>query len=132
MTVDNIYNALEKKSIGITGFFGRKLITIADKDFYEYERYFVPTKNLFNRKINYRTKNMFKHIHAIRENGFVQLHYDYGNSSENIIMAIPHLFIDVIPYFLWHLLHLKKPYQMDTAENNEGGPSSLMRLSSKS
>ena len=117
MGIDVIYGELEKKSFHIANYFGRKLITIKQSDFEPYKKYFVVTKNLLNSKVNYRTRNKLKHIHAIQIDEFVQIHFDYGNPCENPVMAVPHLFVDVMPYFAWHLLTLKKPYQIEAKEN---------------
>lgn len=110
MDVEIIYNKLKEQQIEKEYFFNRELILITYKDFKKYEKEFTkPVK--IGTKLNYRTNHTFKHIHAIQNKHYVQFHYDYGNLYQNILMSIPHFFIDVIPYYFWFLIKLKKPYE---------------------
>jgi hypothetical protein len=109
---DGIYNELKNKSIKINIFFGRELITVSQSDFKFYEKYFESCFSLFNKKENFRTDSAFKHIHAIKDANLVEFHYDYGNFKKYPIFYLFHFFIDVLPYFIWHLIKLKKPYDI--------------------
>ncbi len=113
MDVRGIYQELKKKSVGKPHFFGRKLFVVDSSIFDEYKKYFEETINIFNKKTNYRTPTTFRHIHAVKTGSLVEFHYDFGNLNKSFIMAIPHFFLDVIPYFLYHLITFKKPYEID-------------------
>jgi len=109
--IEVIYNSLEKKKISSDHFFGRELVTIKKSDFNKFRKEFRESSNIFNKKKNYRSKeNFIKHIHAIGDGDYMQFHYDYGNINKNFSLFILHFFIDVIPFFIWHLIKLKKPY----------------------
>ena len=108
---EEIYCFFRKKSIRINYFFGRELILISGKTFKKQEKGFVRTSGI-NGKINYRTKRPFKHIHAFKSGRYVEAHYDYGNPNLCFILFPVHLIADVIPYFVWHLIKGKKPYDI--------------------
>lgn len=112
MKVTDIYSDLRRKSLKDSHFFGRKIYLVKSSDFKAYTDHFFDAPNILNDKRNYRTKGKFRHIHAIESNSFVEFHYDFGNLYEFAPMAVPHLFFDVIPYFLYHFITMKKPYMV--------------------
>lgn len=111
MNCNQIFKELKKKQININYFFNRELITIRFEDFKKYQKYFSKPIKIGN-KDNFRTKDKFKHIHAVKSNNLVEIHFDYGNLYQNYLLSIPHLFLDVIPYFTWHIITWKKPYKI--------------------
>ena len=113
MKVTDIYSELRLKSLKDSHFFGRKIYLVKSSDFEEYMDYFTEAPNILNDKRNYRTNGKFKHIHAIGSDSLIEFHYDFGNLYEFAPMAVPHLFFDVIPYFLYHLITLKRPYMVE-------------------
>ena len=119
MNTKNIYSELREKSIRSSQFFGRKLYIVSASDFEAYRPYFVETVNLLNDKKNYRTKDKFKHIHAVQTGSLIEFHYDFGNLYVSPLMIIPHFFLDAIPYFLYHLVTLKKPYKICEDANSK-------------
>ena len=113
MDIDRIFDSLSKKSIRNSAFFGRKVITVKERDMRKYIPYFKKSLNLFNSKENFRTHECIKHIHAIKNGKYYQAHIDYGNVNRGFIFGLLHLFTDVIPYFIWHLIKWKEPYSFD-------------------
>lgn len=108
-----IYEKLAKRAVGTYRFFfGRQCIIVKGSDFDLFKEYFDEVPNILNNKINYRTRNTFKHIHAFRSGSLVQLHYDFANPRVSPWMAVPHLIIDVIPFFAYGLLTLQDPYEI--------------------
>ncbi len=105
-----IYQELKKRAISRSHFFGRKLIVVSIEDFRAYERHFRPSFNLLNRRRNFRTTSLFRHIHAIEKGDFVEFHFDYMNPDKGILCTVPHAVLDVIPYFLYFACTLQKPY----------------------
>src|SRR3989344_4295026 len=99
MHVQKIFKELEKKALQHSHFFGRKLLVVTKTDFLQYQDDFVESLNIFTHKKTWRTKDRFKHIHAVLQQDLVEFHYDYGNVSQSLLMAVPHFFFDVIPYF---------------------------------
>ena len=108
MTATEIFNELEEKSIGKCHFFGRHVILVRSADFDRYRPYFIETANILNDKENYRTREVSRHVHAMKSGDLVGLHMDYANLYRFSVMAVPHLFFDVIPYFLYFSVVEKK------------------------
>ncbi len=105
-----IYQELKKRAVSQSHFFGRMLIVVSMDDFRAYERYFRPSFNLLNRRRNFRTATVFRHIHAIEKGNFVEFHFDYMNPDKGILCTFPHAVLDVIPYFLYFACTLQKPH----------------------
>lgn len=99
MDRDTLYDILNNKSLKKRLVFGKEFILINKKDFVEYKKYLDgPLK--IGGKNNYRTKNIFKHIHFVEGEKTVSLHYDHGNVWRFFPLGIVHFFVDVVPYFL--------------------------------
>jgi len=117
LSPEQVYTELEKKSLGrYRFFFGRHLFVVKVSDFSAFRQCFDEVPDILNDKINFRTRNAFKHIHAIQSGSLVQLHYDFGNPRVSPFMAIPHFFIDVIPFFAYGLVTLSNPYKIGFTE----------------
>ncbi len=110
MPIDDIYQKLAEKSIHRSHFFGRSLHAVLAEDFAAVKAYFAPSYNLLNNKQNFRTKNPFRHIHAIQIDEVIEFHYDYGNPDKGVLFVIFHVVLDVVPYYLYFLLRLQWPY----------------------
>ena len=111
---EEIFRDLKSKKLSIDYFFTRELITIKTSDFLEYKEYFsssIIITGLWKTQKDYRSNNCFKHIHAVVEGENTQIHFDHGNYLKNTMLVVPHFFIDVIPYGIWHLFILKKWYK---------------------
>ena len=108
----HIYEFFRKKAIRIRHFFGRELILVSERTFNRQARWFERVSGI-NGIINYRTKMPFKHIHAFKSKKYVEAHYDYGNPNLFFMLFIVHLVFDVIPYFVWHFIKGKKPYDIN-------------------
>jgi len=109
---EKIFEFLKKRAIRINYFFGRGLVLISKIDFNKQKKWFEPSANLNGHK-NYRTKRFFKHIHAIENRNYVEIHYDYGNFGMNLFLVFIHLIYDMIPYFTYHFIKWKKPYNIN-------------------
>lgn len=112
MNTDQLWNELVAHEIARSHFFGRPLVLISHESFAAYRKYFIHQDLvLLNDLQNYRSAHWWRHIHAVvREDG-VQFHLDRCNPNVSFWFNIPHAFFDVIPYFVWCLLTLKKPYR---------------------
>lgn len=113
MPLQDIYKELQARAHHRAHFFGRKLLVIQYDEFQVFEEYFVRSRNILNRHINFRTRHIFTHIHAIKKGNHVEFHIDYVNPDTSIVMATIHLFIDVIPYFSSRSIRQKKPYSFE-------------------
>jgi hypothetical protein len=108
---EQIYRFFRKKSIRINNFFGRELILVSERTFKKKQKLFERVSGINGEK-NYRTRRLFKHIHAFKSGKYVEAHYDYGNPNLFFVLFIIHMIADVIPYFAWHILKGKKPYDI--------------------
>ncbi|TSD05309.1 MAG: hypothetical protein Greene07147_630 [Parcubacteria group bacterium Greene0714_7] len=113
MNATDVYRELKTRSIGASRIFHRELLIVDSTVFDEYEVHFVKVFHALNRKTNYRTPGTFRHIHAIKSGSLVEIHYDFGNLNKFFVMAVPHFFLDMVPYFLYHLITFRKPYSID-------------------
>jgi hypothetical protein len=113
MQHQELWNELEQYELSRGHFSGRPLVVIPFENFKEYASEFKLSYNPLNKKINYRTHGAFTHIHAVQTGKYIEFHADYFNPSVSIILAIPHFFISVIPYFVSLWLQGKKPYVLD-------------------
>jgi hypothetical protein len=104
MRADELYQQLKSYAIAHTRSFGKSHYVISQDVFFEYQHLFVKRRNLFNKRDDYRTTDLLKHVHAIHEGDFVEFHMDYGNVFESTLSGIPHLFIDAIPYFTYYVI----------------------------
>jgi hypothetical protein len=109
---EQIFNFFKNKAIRTNYFFGRELILISKANFNRQKKWFVYSLSLNGHK-NYRTQRFFKHIHAVEGKRYVEVHYDSGNSEMNIFLILIHLLFDVFPYFLYHFIKRKKPYNTE-------------------
>lgn len=109
---EQIYEFFKKRAIKINHFFGRELILISINDFKKQKRWFEQSSGSFHKKKDLRTRKSLKHIHAVKNTKYVEVHYDYGNTNKNPLTFIIHFIIDVIPYFFYHLIKGKKPYEI--------------------
>jgi len=109
---EQICKFFKEKAIRIKNFFGRELILVYKRDFDKKKRLFEPVSSFTNNLKNYRTRRFFKHLHAIEDGKYVELHYDYGNWNVNVLGFLIHLISDVIPYFAYHFITRKKPYNI--------------------
>lgn len=100
MNLEDIYLNLRKSSIYTDQFFSRELHVVELYEFQKFNDYFYAKGNFFNTGVNYRTKERFKHIHAVQKGNLVFFHYDYGNVDQSLPMYVCHTFLDVIPYFI--------------------------------
>ena len=109
---EEIYRELRLRATRVEPFWGGETIHVQKEDFRKYQGYFVETRNIFNRLRNYRTPHKFRHLHAVEGAEQVGVHVDYGNPRGSLFGKVVHLFRDVIPYFVSHAVHLKKPYNV--------------------
>ena len=110
MEIDALWEGLRVHMIAQDHYVGRWFVTIAKSDFDQYLSEFQESYNPFNRQINYRSHQMFTHIHAVVDGEYVQFHKDYYNPDANILLSIPHFFRSVVPYFIWCLVSGRKLY----------------------
>jgi hypothetical protein len=110
MKPEYIYQKLKARSIARSHFFGRQLHVVTIADFKLFDAHFVSSYNLLNRQQNYRTKNLFRHIHAIQVGELVEFHYDYMNPDKGLSLVFLHTVTDVVPYFLYFIVTLQRPY----------------------
>jgi hypothetical protein len=106
--VRELYKALCCRSKRRAGFFGRHIYFLAKDDFGVFEKYFTRSRNILNRHVNLRSKHHFRHIHAIHIDGWISFHVDYANPDKNFGLALVHLCLDVIPYFLYCVVTFKR------------------------
>ena len=106
-----IFNSLKVKSLKVKKIFRKEFMLIELNSFIPYKKYFS-TGIKIGTKINYRSDRYIKHIHAIKYDDKIEIHFDYGNLYKFLPLGLIHFFYDVIPYFLWHLIKLKKPYSL--------------------
>ena len=112
MDARTLFSKLEQRAVGRSHFWGRPLVTIQKSDWIHYQDEFVESYDPFNDFKNYRTKHTFTHIHAIEKDGHIDFHHDFFNPDVNRLLAIPHFFLSVIPYLVWHLITWKKMYAL--------------------
>ena len=105
-----IFNKLKEKRLFSERIFGKDFVVINYNDFEPYKKYFSEPVEI-GTATNFRSKGYFKHIHAIQRENKVQIHLDNANEYLFKPLFVIHFFLDVIPYFLWHLLKFKKPYK---------------------
>ena len=112
MTFDSLglFKQLSQSSIATETIFGKDFVVVGYVHFKPYLEYFLEPKQI-GTAINFRTKGWLRHIHAIRRGDHVQIHLDYGNPYKSKLLLSIHFVYDVVPYFFWHLIHFKKPYQ---------------------
>ncbi len=107
-----IYKFFKKRAIRINHFFGRELILVSMNDFKKQKHWFEPSMGSFHRKKDLRTRRSLRHIHAVKDTNYVEVHYDYGNINLNPLNFVIHFIFDVVPYFFYHLVRWKKPYKI--------------------
>ena len=112
MEARELFTELEMSATSRTHFFGRALIALPRSAFESYLEHFNESFNPLNGRANYRTRHTFTYIHAVEDGGLIECHIDFFNPTMFLPLALPHLFVSVIPYFLWCLLTLKRPYKI--------------------
>lgn len=113
MSTDELWDHLTQTSLHEVTFFGRPYITITHEQFEQVEHHFKPVFNILNRWQNFRSKTWRRHIHAIKFTKCVQVHIDHFNPNAFVILTIPHLVFDVVPYFSSALMSKKDTYPKD-------------------
>ncbi len=113
MTLPSLWLQLVKHEWRRSYFFGRPIVTISHTTFEEYKSEFIPHYSIFNNLQNFRSRHAWRHIHAIVYPEYVQIHIDHGNPNNSWLYYVPHLFLDVVPYFTFCLSWRKKPYYFD-------------------
>lgn len=80
----------------------RQFLRLAREDFEVIKPYLKPTFHPMNPyEINYRSLHIWRHFHATESQGVFEIHWDFANPSQKLFLtAIPHVFIEVIPYLL--------------------------------
>ena len=111
MLVDELFNELRKKEVAINTMFDNwHFVVIPNEHFFVFREHFGKEVKIGSMS-NFRSKHLIRHIHAVQGDTTTEIHIDHGNMYKNPILGIIHLFINVIPYFAWHLIHKKKPYR---------------------
>jgi len=79
-----------------------QFIKIQKEDFEKIAEHFEEVKHGLNPyEKNFRTRNLWKHLHATFKDGVYEIHKDFGNPNRwTALTIIPHLIFDVIPYLL--------------------------------
>jgi len=100
MYCKKIFNNLLSKSFDKVKISNKYFILVEKKHFNKYKKKFEKCriKNYTNSWINYRTKWLFSHIHAVEYKNFVQLHNDFWNYDKCVLLFIFHIIFDSIPY----------------------------------
>lgn len=99
MSAETLYQLLDTNAEPKRTFFGRRHCVLAYREFQSFEEHFRRSRNILNRYENLRTIHWFRHIHVMKKGDVVEFHLDYANPDKGILMALTHLFVDVLPYF---------------------------------
>lgn len=89
----------------------RDFFAIRKSDFQQVRQSFDRSKGFVTFGRHYRTRECWLHIHAVDCGDFVMCHRDFGNPDRSIWLVIPHFFFDVLPYLVYCLITLKKPFK---------------------
>lgn len=111
MDVRELHKLLKEGHIKNQVIYGKDFLIVPNSIFNVYADNFIGPLQLGSKK-NYRSNHFIKHIHAVQGKEYTEVHYDHGNMYKNPILGLIHLFVDVIPYFWWMLVHRQKPYSM--------------------
>ena len=110
MTENQIWKYTFDRKVDLTHPFDRDLIWIHKKDFKKIAKYFSSEFNLLHQKgKSYRTFSFLRHIHAVEKEDYMFMHFDFGNPSRFLPLALIHFFIDVLPFFAFCLVKRKSP-----------------------
>ena len=110
MTEKQIWKHAFDRKINLNHPFDRDFLWISKENFKEIQRYFSAEFNLLNPKgKSYRTFSFLRHIHAVEKEDYMFMHFDFGNPSRFLPLAIIHFFIDVLPFFVFCLVKRKPP-----------------------
>jgi hypothetical protein len=82
--------------------FDRSFVWVTKKDFESVAGYFIEEFNILHLDTkSFRTRKYFLHIHAIEQGEYIFVHRDFGNVAYFLPLGVIHLFVDVIPYFVF-------------------------------
>lgn len=119
MTEQQLWKFFWDKKIAFRRPFNKYMLYVRPQDFESVKNLFRQEYNLFHSGKNYRSQEYFRNIHAVDKGKYFCLHEDFGNWHKLFPLgAILHLFADVLPFELIHLLrgvkvedveHLPKP-----------------------
>jgi len=83
-----------------------KFVKLTAEDFDTIAKYFDEVRH-FSKKYdkNYRTPNLWRHLHATKKGNIYEVHKDFGNPNrKTLLTAVPHFLFDMVPYFFFRLI----------------------------
>ncbi len=98
MSDKELWNYIIFKKIAQTKPFDRLFLWIKKEDFLEIKKFFICEKNCLHKGKSYRSKNLFRHIHAIDQGEYFFIHKDTGNLARFLPLGLLHFFFDFLPY----------------------------------
>lgn len=105
MSYTEIYSHLKGNSDAIV-YAEKEFIFVKKEVFSEYKNFFTISKytNFLNDWVNYKTREYFKHLHAVEYKNIVQIHIDTWNMDKNFLLLIFHIIFDILPHFVYNIL----------------------------
>ncbi len=100
MTEKDLWKYLWDKKVARSKPFDRDLIWVSKEDFWQVKQFFFKEYNILHPDTSYRSKGLFRHLHALDEGEEYEIHKDFGNIARFFPLGIFHLFFDVIPYYI--------------------------------
>jgi hypothetical protein len=104
MTNQQLWKYILEKKIALAHPFDRDFVWISKRDFEPIKKYFFKERNFIQKGNCYRTRAFFKHIHAVEQEEIIFFHFDFGNHTRFLPLALVHFFADVFPYFVFCLM----------------------------
>jgi hypothetical protein len=104
MTEKEIWKYVLDKKVASRKILGKDHFWILKKDFEAVKNNFAREFNPFNPGRSLRSREYFLHIHAIEQGDYVFVHKDLGNVARFFPLGLIHLFVNVIPFFIYILI----------------------------
>lgn len=98
MSDRDIWEYFVERSVSRTRMLARDIVWVTRDDFRAVERHFFKDINIFHPRKSYRSRRLFRHLHAIEQGEYVLVHRDTGNLSLFPPLGVVHLIFDVLPH----------------------------------
>ncbi len=103
MSHDELLEYFTARKIAVSEPFDRVFLWVTKNDFDEIREHFIPEYNVLHSGKSFRSKSLWKHLHAVEQTEAVLIHIDTGNIARFIPLGLVHLVLDVIPYVYFSL-----------------------------
>lgn len=120
MTTNELWDYFISKQIHSSTPFDRCFVWISDADFTLVENHFKAETNLFHPGYSLRSKQLWRHVHVLKQGTYIHAHLDTGNVTRSYLLcSVPHLVFDVMPYLTISLRRRVKMASLFTLHNTE-------------